>query len=173
MRLEPNKTALLTLDFQKGILGMIPGTDAAIPPAAKAVEFARKKQFQIIHVGLGFAKGHPEIPDHGDSRFARVKQGNLFLKGTSSAEFHSSIARPEELVVYKHRVSAFSENELQRLGGPVATTVIAITVSLSAASLPISSPRAFLIPFAALIALQLLVLGSASRLPVRIHYNEP
>src|ERR1700720_360750 len=112
MKLEPNKTALLTLDFQKGILGMVPGADAAIPPAARAVEFARKKQFQIIHVGLGFAKGHPEIPDHSDSRFARVKQGNLFLKGTSSAEFHSSIARPEDLVVYKHRVSAFSENEL-------------------------------------------------------------
>jgi EmrB/QacA subfamily drug resistance transporter len=64
-------------------------------------------------------------------------------------------------------------NIVQRLGGPIATTVIAITVSLSAASLPISSPRAFLIPFVALIALQLLVLGSASRLPVRIHYNEP
>jgi nicotinamidase-related amidase len=113
MKLEANKTALLTLDFQKGILGMIPGTDATIPPATKAVEFARKKQFQIIHVGLGFAKGHPEIPDHGDSRFARLKQGNLFLKGSSSAEFHSSIARPEELMVYKHRVSAFSENDLQ------------------------------------------------------------
>jgi nicotinamidase-related amidase len=112
MKLEPSKTALLTLDFQKGILGLVSGAEAAIPPAAKAVEFARKKQFQIIHVGLGFAEGHPEIPDHGDSRFARVKQGNLFLKGSSSAEFHSSIARPEELVVYKHRVSAFSENEL-------------------------------------------------------------
>jgi MFS family permease len=61
-------------------------------------------------------------------------------------------------------------NIVQRLGGPIATTVIAITVSLSAASLPVSSPRAFLIPFVALIALQLLVLGSASRLPVRIHY---
>ena len=41
-----------------------------------------------------------------------MKQNNLFLKGTSSAEFHPSIVRPEELVVYKHRVSAFSENEL-------------------------------------------------------------
>jgi nicotinamidase-related amidase len=71
MKLEPSKTALLTLDFQKGILGLVSGAEAAIPPAAKAVEFARKKQFQIIHVGLGFAEGHPEIPDHGDSRFAR------------------------------------------------------------------------------------------------------
>src|SRR5450755_36392 len=112
MKLDAKKTALLTLDFQKGIFGTAVGAEVVIPNAAKAVEFARKKQFQIIHVGLGFAEGHPEISDHGDSRFARVKQGNLFLKGSSSAEFHSSIARPEELVVYKHRVSAFSENEL-------------------------------------------------------------
>lgn len=113
MRLDPKKTAVLTLDFQKGILGMVPGTEIAIPNAARAVEFARKRQFQIIHVGLGFAEGHPEIPDDPGSRFARVRQGSLFVKGTPSAEFHDAIARPGELVVYKQRVSAFSENQLQ------------------------------------------------------------
>jgi len=41
MKLDPKKTALLTLDFQKGILGMVPGAEAALPPAAKAVAFAR------------------------------------------------------------------------------------------------------------------------------------
>jgi nicotinamidase-related amidase len=110
MKLDPKKTALLTLDFQKGILGHVLGSDAAIPNASKAVEFARKKQFQIIHVGLGFSPGHPEIPD--DSPLQRVKQNNFFVKGTPSAEFHSSIARPEELVVYKQRIGAFSENQL-------------------------------------------------------------
>jgi nicotinamidase-related amidase len=75
------------------------------------VEFARKKQFQIIHVGLGFSEGHPEIPDT-DSPFKRAKQNNLFVKGTPSAEFHGSIVRPEDLVVYKQRVAAFSENHL-------------------------------------------------------------
>ena len=34
------------------------------------------------------------------------------MKGTPSAEFHSAIARPGELVVHKQRVGAFSENEL-------------------------------------------------------------
>ena len=45
-------------------------------------------------------------------RFQRVKQNNLFVKGTPSAEFHSSIAQPGELIVYKQRVGAFSENQL-------------------------------------------------------------
>ncbi len=102
---------MLTLDFQKDIFGFVPGSDAIIPKASKAVEFARKKQFQIIHVGLGFSEGHPEVPDT-DSPFKRVKQNNLFVKGTPSAEFHSSIVRPEELVVYKQRIGAFSENQL-------------------------------------------------------------
>jgi nicotinamidase-related amidase len=106
------KAALLALDFQKGILGFAPAAEAVIPNASKAVEFARKKQFQIIHVGLGFSEGHPEIPNT-ESRLQRVKQNNLFVRGTPSAEFHSSIARPEDLVVYKQRVGAFSENHLQ------------------------------------------------------------
>jgi nicotinamidase-related amidase len=75
------------------------------------VEFARKKQFQIIHVGLGFSAGHPEISDT-ESRFKLVKENNLFVIGTPSNEFHNAIARPGDLVVYKQRVGAFSENQL-------------------------------------------------------------
>ena len=111
MKLDPNITAFLTLDFQKGIFGFVPGAESVIPAASKAMEFARTKQYQIIHVGLGFSPGPPEISDV-DSPFKRAKQNNLFVKGTPSAEFHDAIAPPEELVVYKHRVGAFSENHL-------------------------------------------------------------
>lgn len=110
MKLDPKKTALLTLDFQMGILGSIPAAEAVLPNAAKALAVAREQHFQIIHVGLGFSSGYPEIPDH--SPLARVKKGNLYIKGTPSAEFHSAIVRPEELVVYKQRIGAFSENQL-------------------------------------------------------------
>jgi nicotinamidase-related amidase len=111
MKLDPKKTALLTLDLQKGIFGFVPAADAIVPHATKAVEFARQKQFHIIHVGLGFSAGHPEIPDT-ESRFKRVKENNLFVIGTPSAEFHTAVARPEDLIVYKQRVGAFSENHL-------------------------------------------------------------
>lgn len=112
MKFDPKKTALLTLDFQKGILGFVPGAESILPNASRAAEFARTKQFLIIHVGLGLSEGHPEIPDT-DSRFKRAKEQNLFVKGTPSADFHSSIFRPGELVVYKQRVGAFCENQLQ------------------------------------------------------------
>jgi nicotinamidase-related amidase len=136
MKLDPKKTAVLTLDFQKGILGMVAGTDVAIPYASKTVEFARKKGYQIIHVGLGFSEGHPEIPDTGESRFLMVKKGNLFVKGTPSAEFHSSIVRTDELVIYKQRVSAFSENQLQMiLRSRAIDTLILFGISTSGITL--------------------------------------
>jgi nicotinamidase-related amidase len=114
MKLDPKKTALLTLDIQNGILSFAPAAEVIIPTAARAVEFARNKKYLIIHVGLGFSAGHPEIPDT-ESRFTRIRENNLFVKDTPSAAFHPAIARPEDLVVYKQRVGAFSENQLHLL----------------------------------------------------------
>jgi nicotinamidase-related amidase len=111
MKLDPQKTAFLTLDFQKGILAIVPGAEAAVSSASKAVDFARENGFLVIHVGLGFSEGHPEIADF-ESPFLMVKQNNLFVKGSSSAEFHSAILKPGDLIVYKQRVGAFSENHL-------------------------------------------------------------
>jgi nicotinamidase-related amidase len=112
MKLDPQKTALLTLDLQKGVFGLVPGSERAMPAAAKAVAFARQNQFRIIHVGLGFSKGHPEIPDV-ESLWLRLKQNNLFVKGTPSVEFHGDIFHPDDLVIYKQRVGAFSDNHLE------------------------------------------------------------
>jgi nicotinamidase-related amidase len=111
MILDPSKTAVLTLDLQQGILGMGAGYDSVIPSASKVVDFARTKNYQLIHVGLGFSAGHPEVPDL-DTPFLRAKQNNLFVKGSPSAEFHGAIAQPGDLIIYKQRIGAFSENHL-------------------------------------------------------------
>src|ERR1700722_6124651 len=114
MKLDPPKTAFLTLDLQKGVFGLVPGSERVMPVAAKAVAFARQNQFRIIHVGVGLSEWHPEIPDF-ESPFLRVKQNNLFVKGTPSVEFHGDIFHPDDLVIYKQRVGAFSDNHLELL----------------------------------------------------------
>lgn len=111
MKLDSARTAVLTLDFQRGVLANAPGCESALSNASRAVEFARKNHFLIIHVGLGFSEGHPEIPDF-PSPLLLAKQKNLFVIRTPSAEFHDAIFSPGELVVYKQRISAFSENAL-------------------------------------------------------------
>jgi nitrate/nitrite transporter NarK len=57
-------------------------------------------------------------------------------------------------------------NIVQRLGGPMATIAIAMTVTIAAGRSV--GGAAFLLPFLALLAIQALALGCAVRLPVRI-----
>ena len=57
-------------------------------------------------------------------------------------------------------------NIVQRLGGPMATIVVALAVTTGTAH-PVGG-SAFLIPFLALMSIQLLALGCAVRLPARI-----
>jgi len=111
MKLDLQKTAVLTLDLQQGIMANYPESQAVIPPALKVLDWARKKNIPVIHVGLGFREGYPEIsPKNG--LFSGIKQRNAFVIGTPSAEFHPEIVRPGDRIVYKHRVSAFTENDL-------------------------------------------------------------
>ena len=57
-------------------------------------------------------------------------------------------------------------NIVQRIGGPVATIAVAITVTIATAQS--AGGSAFLIPFLALMSIQLLALVCAVRLPARI-----
>jgi EmrB/QacA subfamily drug resistance transporter len=60
-------------------------------------------------------------------------------------------------------------NIAQRLGGPVATTLMAIILGLTAPEHGAARPQSFFIPFIVLMVLQALVLAAACRLPLRIH----
>jgi type IV secretory pathway VirB2 component (pilin) len=62
-------------------------------------------------------------------------------------------------------------NIVQRLGGPLATTLVAVVMSLSASGIPLSGPHPFMIAFVLLAGLNLILLGAASCLPVLINSN--
>lgn len=111
MKFNPAKTALLTLDLQKGIFDFNPAAETILPNAAKAAEIARKNQFSIIHVGLGFEPGHPEIGTR-PANFVQIKERGLFVKGSESTVFHPAVFKTGETIIYKQRYCAFSENSL-------------------------------------------------------------
>jgi nicotinamidase-related amidase len=114
MKLDPKTTAVLSLDMQEGILGFLPEATAAFPPAAQVLDAARKGGFTVIHVGIGFEPGYPEIsPNH--KRFAMIRESGRFIKGSDSAKIHPSIFKEGDMVVYKHRVSAFAGNALSMI----------------------------------------------------------
>ncbi len=68
-------------------------------------------------------------------------------------------------------VATTASNILQRLGGPIMTTALAFIVALSPAHSSAANPREFMIPFLALIGLQLCVLITTLGLPLWIHQD--
>ena len=115
VKYDSKTTALITLDCQKGIVGMIPNCERIFKPADQVVDWARGKRIPVIHVGIGFRAGYPEVnPEH--PTFSMIRSTGKFVIGSESAEFHDSIApKDNEIVVYKHRVSAFSGNDLSMI----------------------------------------------------------
>ena len=114
MKLDPKKTAVLSLDVQEGIFGFQPGAVACLPNAALVIEAARKGGFPIYHVCIGFEPGYPEISSN-NKRFTMVREKGIFIKGSESTNIHPSIFKPGDTVIYKHRISAFAGNALQMI----------------------------------------------------------
>jgi EmrB/QacA subfamily drug resistance transporter len=59
-------------------------------------------------------------------------------------------------------------NIVQRLGGPVMTTALAVVMAYAADIHPVQGPRAFVVPFSVLIGFQSIIIAAAARLPDRI-----
>jgi nicotinamidase-related amidase len=114
-KLDPKKTAILPMDCQKGIVAFVPQSEQIFKAAGRLVAAARERGFPILHVGIGFRPGYPEV--HPDNpMFAGIRSTDRFVVGTESAEFHEAVRpAPGEITIVKHRVSAFSGNDLEMI----------------------------------------------------------
>ena len=114
-KLDPKTSAILTLDCQKGVVDFFPDSAHIFHSAARVLQAARARQIPVIHVGLGFRPGYPEVHPE-NSIFTMLRQMNKFVTGTESADFHDSVApKAGEITIIKHRVSAFSGNDLEMI----------------------------------------------------------
>lgn len=114
--LEPNRTALLVMDLQADILARY--GDAVAPTverAAGVVAAARKAGVPVIYVVVGFRPGYPEV-SAANMMFSAVSQTERFLVKTPGSDIVAAV-RPEEgdVIVVKHRVSAFAGTDLDMI----------------------------------------------------------
>jgi nicotinamidase-related amidase len=114
--LEPSRTALLVMDLQADIVARI-GDKAApvLERAAGLIAAARKAQLPIIYVVVGFRPGYPELSPRNAS-FAAVAQGGRFVVTTPGADIAPAVGPVDgDVVVVKHRVSAFAGTDLEMI----------------------------------------------------------
>jgi nicotinamidase-related amidase len=111
-------TALLAMDCQSGIVSQyVKPPDDFLGRASKAVTTARRAGIPLIHVRVGFRPGLPEIGER-NKLFAAVKSSPQYQKlfDGPAGEVHPALG-PEagDIVVTKHRVSAFTGTDLEMI----------------------------------------------------------
>jgi len=115
---DPARTAVLSMDLQSGIVSTYakdrPGM---LSQAASVLQRARSVGMRVIHVQVGF---RPKLPEVGtrNPMFAALKaspQHQQFFEGASGA-IHPTVApQGDDIVITKHRVSAFAGTDLDMI----------------------------------------------------------
>lgn len=115
-RIDPTRTAVLNMDCQTGIVSIYTrgDSDAFVARAAAVLNQARASHLTVIHVKVGFRPGLPEVSSQ-NQLFGAVKASpqhqSLFQEPLGA--IHPALAPTEnEIVVTKHRVSAFTGTDL-------------------------------------------------------------
>jgi nicotinamidase-related amidase len=110
--------AVLALDCQAGIVSIYARPSEPFLARATAVlGAARRAGLTVVHVQVGFRPGLPEVSVR-NRLFAAIKsspQHRSLFEGSAGAIAAALGPDPQDLVVTKHRVSAFAGTDLEML----------------------------------------------------------
>ena len=116
--LDIPRTALLAMDCQAGIVSFYAKPqEEFIARASVVVRAARSAGMPVIHVQVGFRPGLPEVSAR-NKLFGGIKsnpQHQSFFQGASGAIHPALGPEASDLVVTKHRVSAFAGTDLEMI----------------------------------------------------------
>jgi nicotinamidase-related amidase len=112
--LNPARTAVLAMDCQPGIVAAYSNDDGLLQRAAQVLQDARQAGMPVIHIRVGFRPGLPEVSAR-NPLFGAIKANpeRLQLFSGAAGEIHSALGpEPTDIVITKHRVSAFTGTDL-------------------------------------------------------------
>ena len=113
------RTAVLSMDLQAGIVSIYTKDDKEnfLARVASVLDWARANKIQVIHIRVGFRPGLPEVSTRNPF-FAPIKdsaQHQQLFQG-SIGEIHPAVSPlADEVVVVKHRISAFIGTDLDMI----------------------------------------------------------
>jgi len=108
-----DRTALLVMDVQNGIVERFANDPGYLDRLAAAIAKARAAEIPVIYVTIGFRLGHPEISARNKSFSALMAAGG-YTHDDPATEIHPAVApQPGDVVVVKRRVSAFTGSDLE------------------------------------------------------------
>src|SRR6202035_4709607 len=113
LSIDRRTSALLVMDFQKLIVdNYAAGAEALLDRTAKLIAAARTAGMRGIYVVVGFRPGYPEVSDSKGTSNG-LKASGAFAAGAENVKIHPAVTPlADEIVVTKHRVSAFAGTDL-------------------------------------------------------------
>ncbi len=111
--MQENRSALLVMDVQNGIVQRLAEISEVMGPFQRAVNAARRSGIPVIFVRVAFRDGYPEVSAMNKS-FSAITGSSRMTISDAETQIHDSVApRPDEPVVTKLRVSAFAGSDLE------------------------------------------------------------
>lgn len=112
------RTAVLAMDCQAGVLSIyVQPLEDFLNRASNVLAAARTAGMKVIYVQVGFRPGLPEVSSK-NKLFAGLKanpQHQQLFQGSAGAIDPALGPEPQDIVVMKHRVSAFTGTDLDML----------------------------------------------------------
>jgi nicotinamidase-related amidase len=110
-----SRSVLLVMDFQHGVVERI-GNPSVVDAADRAVKAARASRVPVMFVRVAFRPGYPEVAE-SNRAFAAISQaGDAMTQEHPATQVHTALEPlPDEPVIVKRRVSAFSGSDLDIL----------------------------------------------------------
>ncbi|HAM52872.1 MAG TPA: hydrolase [Nitrospiraceae bacterium] len=117
LALDNGRTAVLIMDYQNDIVGMLPEKEQMplLEKAGVILKEARQAGLPVIYIVVRFREGFPEISPR-NKLFSSLKESGRLREGTPGAEIHPKVAaQPGDIVVTKRRVGAFNSTDLETI----------------------------------------------------------
>jgi nicotinamidase-related amidase len=106
-------TALLVMDVQEATVNRLKDAATFIHSITNVIQTARNNKIPVIYVVIGFRKGYPEASANNKS-FSLLKNGMMNFDTEGAAKVYASVApQPDDIVITKKRVSAFTGSDLE------------------------------------------------------------
>jgi nicotinamidase-related amidase len=113
-----SRAALLSMDLHSSIVSIYTPDDSGyIDRVAAVLNAARARGMRIVHVKVGFRPGLPEVSER-NVLFAQVKaspQWQQLFSGEGGAIHPAAAPQDDEVVITKHRGSAFTGTDLEMI----------------------------------------------------------
>lgn len=111
--LNPGQTALLVMDYQRAIIGLVPDGAELLPRMAETIAMARKAGVHIGYVWVAFEDADYEAIPATNKSFSAVAASRRMHVDTPDTHIHEDVAPAlVDIIVRKRRVGAFSTTDL-------------------------------------------------------------